>query len=47
MTNTKIIHKIKTSKKLYIFKKVGTQMNFLENGSKMDYKIKTKNEQIS
>ena len=40
MTNTKIIHKIKTSKKLKVFKKVGTQKKHL----KIDTRIGLKKE---
>ena len=42
MTNTKIIHKIKTSKKLKVFKKVGTQKKHLKIGTELDYKKKIK-----
>ena len=38
MTNTKIIHKIKTSKKLKVFKKVSTQKKHLKIGTRIGLK---------
>ena len=46
MTNTKIIHKIKTSKKLKVFKKVGTQKKIAKDRHQNGLQ-KIKNKKIS